>query len=82
MWCFDRWLTRERADEMHWYIVEGASESYVVPNTDGVRFGVLYEAPIPFSSWHAFGGDAPALWRLSGEVDVGAVLARLKEEAE
>ena len=82
MWCFDRWLSRERAQEMqHWYIVEGASESYVVPNPDGVTFGVLYEAPIPFSSWHAFGGDS-AWRRPAGEVDFGAVLARLKEEAE
>jgi hypothetical protein len=84
MWCLDRWYqSRDQAEEkQHWYLVEGAGEAYIVIDAAGTTFGVLYEAPIPFADWHAFGGDPPGLRIQAAEVNVSAVLDRKRLESE
>jgi len=84
MWCFDRWYaSHDRAEEKrYWYVTEGASEAYIVANSENGSFGVLYEAPMPFSEWHAFGGDAPGRLTSSSPVDLGAILDRMQREGE
>jgi hypothetical protein len=85
MWCLDRWYSsHERAEEMrHWYVTEGAGETYIVmTNSENGGFGVLYEAPIPFSDWHAFGGDTQGRSTPSAPGDLRAVLDRMQNEGE
>jgi hypothetical protein len=72
-----------RAPQHHWYVTEGAGEAYIVmTNSENGGFGVLYEAPIPFSDWHAFGGDTQGRSTPSAPVDLRAVLDRMQNEGE